>query len=314
MVTWTAFPPASGSGVILSNLLKQFDPGEIVLAGEHTYGADINKYSRPNYPFYLLEHPFHTGVKGSTYLKWLSFTKVKRQLIQIIQKHQIDLVFGVFPDEFYTYVASRAALEREIPFYSWFHNTYLDNRSGILGWWANKIQPKIFRQSEIIFTMSEGMNDFFKKGYPFFANKMHPLLHGFDIPNKHGSVDVEIQGSVKHLLTGNINHSNKDSTARMVSTILSGFPDHEIHYYGGANENDWSDMGITNARLFIHGFIPLPQLVAKFHEYDTMLLPHGFEGNFSEAEYLTIFPTRTIPLLYSGKPIFAHSPAGTTLN
>ena len=45
-----------------------------------------------------------------------------------------------------------------------------------------------------------------------------------------------------------------------------------------------------------------------------MLLPHGIDGLRSEFEYKTIFPTRTIPLLFSGKPILAHSPEGSFLN
>jgi len=57
-----------------------------------------------------------------------------------------------------------------------------------------------------------------------------------------------------------------------------------------------------------HGFHPLSEFVKRLHEFDIMLLPHGFEGGQTEAEYRTIFPTRTVPLLYSNRPILAHSP------
>lgn len=44
------------------------------------------------------------------------------------------------------------------------------------------------------------------------------------------------------------------------------------------------------------------------------MLTHGFSGGYGTIEYKTIFPTRTIPFLLSGKPIFAHSPKGSFLN
>ena len=49
-------------------------------------------------------------------------------------------------------------------------------------------------------------------------------------------------------------------------------------------------------------------------QYDICILTHGFTGGYGEVEYKTIFPTRTIPLLLSGKPILAHSPEGSFLN
>ena len=313
VVTWTAFPPTSGSGVIVSNLLAQFDPTKIVLAGEHTFGADLSKYEKPAYPFYLLEHAYHTGVKGSKYFKWLAYRKVLKQIDEIIAKHNIELIFGIFPDEFYTYVACKAAKKHKLPFYSWFHNTYLDNREGILKRLAQKVQPEIFEYSKKIFTMSQGMNDFYVKQYPDHQHKIFPLLHGFNIPQGLEQVDTKINGAVKFLLSGNINHSNRDSTERLAKAVLNQHENNELHIYGGNSAEEWAQMGISGDKVFLHGFVPLSQLVASFKDHDIMLLPHGFEGDLSPAEYLTIFPTRTIPLLYSGKPILAHSPPNTAI-
>jgi glycosyltransferase involved in cell wall biosynthesis len=315
VVTWTAFPPTSGSGVVVSNLLSQFNPTKVVLAGEHTFGADIVKHDKPDYPFYLLKHPFHTGFKGSKYFKWLALRKVLRQLEQIIEKHQIEVVFGIFPDEFYTYAACRLAQRKKLPFYSWLHNTYLDNRTGILKMIASTIQPRIFNYSKRIFTMSQGMNDYYQEHYPEYKDKFVPLLHGFYTPDEAPAINTQINDPVKFMMTGNINHSNRDATERLAKAVLRQSPKNELHIFGGTPKSVWDNMGIIGRQVYLHGFVPqLQQLVDSFDQYDIMLLPHGFEGNLSEAEYLTIFPTRTIPLLYSGKPILAHVPADTAIS
>ena len=44
------------------------------------------------------------------------------------------------------------------------------------------------------------------------------------------------------------------------------------------------------------------------------MITHGFHGGYGSVEYQTIFPTRTIPFLLSGKPILVHSPPGSFLN
>ena len=70
-----------------------------------------------------------------------------------------------------------------------------------------------------------------------------------------------------------------------------------------------------NTSLFEHKGSVLPdEIHGVLQQYDVGVLTHGFTGGYGEIEYQTIFPTRTIPLLLSGKPIFAHSPKGSFLN
>ena len=313
VVTWTAFPPTSGTGVILSNLLEHLSPSRVVLAGEHTYGGHAEKFPKPKYPFYLLKHPYHTGFKGSRYFRWLAYRTVVRQLNHIIRKHDINAVLGVFPDEFYTYTAMKSAKMNEIHFYSWFHNTYLDNRKGVLWMLAQYIQPRIFKNSIKIFTMSDGMKEFFIERYPGHLSKFHTLLHGFQTTDKYRNSKAVLNNPLKFLLSGNVNHSNRDSTVRLAKAILEHHPQNELHIYGKNTVSDWNLMGIKGDRIFLHGLVSLHELVDRFPEYDIMLLPHGFEGNLSIAEYRTIFPTKTIPLLYSGRPILAHLPEDTAI-
>jgi len=314
VVTWTAFPPTRGSAVIIDNLLKEFNPKSTVLCGEHTFGGELENYDRPKYTFYLLKHPFHTGFKGSRYFKWLAMRSVIDQLKSIVRQHEIEVILGVFPDEFYTFAGSRVAKEFGIPFYSWFHNTYYDNRKGLLKFLAKFIQPRIFGRSEKIFTMSQGMNDFFMEKYPLYKTKFIPLYHGFEVPIVTVSRNVDLRSPVRFLLTGNINKSNADATERIAKAVLKQSSTNELHIYGGNKKEEWTAMGISGDRVFVHGFIPLSELTKKFEEYDVMLLPHGFDGNLGTAEYRTIFPTRTIPLLYSGKPILAHVPKNTAIH
>lgn len=311
-VTDAAFPPTSGSSVINSNLLKEFEPHMIVLAGEQSYRSNLSGWEKPKYPIHLFRHKFTYG-RGSKYLQWIMLFRIKREILRLIDEYDIDVVFGIFPGEFYLYASMLAAKKKNIPLYSWFHNTYRDNRTGILKLIANILQPKIFKYSKRIFNMSEGMNTFMQERYPTYAHKMEPLLHGFDIPTISSTFNKnQKKERVDFLMSGNINHSNTDASQRLCKIVIEN-PNHHLHLYTGMSKSEFVAMGIKGENVHYSKFIPLKELVAKFPSFDIMLLPHGFEGNLTEAEYKTIFPTRTIPLLYSGKPILAHMPNDITI-
>ena len=87
----------------------------------------------------------------------------------------------------------------------------------------------------------------------------------------------------------------------------------EIHLFTGNAEKELASYGISGDNVIYHGFVPLEDLYGKLKDYDIMLLPHGFEGDRTDIEFKTIFPTRTIPLLLSNRPILAHSPKDTFL-
>ena len=60
--------------------------------------------------------------------------------------------------------------------------------------------------------------------------------------------------------------------------------------------------------------VPRSEVPARLREADVVLLPHSFE--YAEAardEFRTIFPTKTIEYLISGRPMLAHAPADAFL-
>ena len=59
--------------------------------------------------------------------------------------------------------------------------------------------------------------------------------------------------------------------------------------------------------------VPRPELLRRLSEADILFLLHGFTGSFSPEEYQTIFPTKTIEYLISGRPILAHTSPGCFL-
>jgi glycosyltransferase involved in cell wall biosynthesis len=179
---------------------------------------------------------------------------------------------------------------------------------------APEIQAEIFDYSTNIFEMSKGMQRFYEEKYRM--QKFIPLVHTFDkYPDKKALTGIPKANKTHYKLVaiGNFNESNLDATKRFLNTIKDN-PKYSLSVYTHVPKLLLQKRGLDTS-LFEHkGSVAPEEIQSVLQDYDICVLTHGFTGGYGEVEYKTIFPTRTIPFLLSGKPIFAHSPKGSFLN
>lgn len=305
VVSWGLPPALAGSSIIISNLAKGFEADEMVLAGEYWPGPtdDHWKEESGKTPAIHFIHRQWQG-KGQKTVRLLLFPIILWRLLRVFRKTKCQQVLAVYPNEIYTFMALIVARWHDVPFYSYFHNTYLDNRSGIKRLFANWLQPKIFRNSRVVFVMSDGMKEVMEREYP--NERFVSLVHSFhgQIPESQHS--MMLTRNLKIAFIGNLNDSNKDAFGR-VKWLLDEFPDCELTTYSGTPDAVFLSAGISGSRV-THTRVGFDDLVDALKKHDILFLPHGFEGGMNDIEYATIFPTRTIPYLLAGVPIVAHSP------
>lgn len=315
LVSWSILPRSGGSSVIIENLAKNFQADEmIVLGGRKILQKKIFRSAKgAEFRYFFSELDFFG--RGARFFDWFRKWR-KKALIEkiktIILQDKITHVVGVFPNEYYCHAACLAASELNIPFSSYFHNTYIDN-SAIQHPKAKLIQNEIFKNSKNIFVMSKGMQQFYEKKYQL--NKFIPIVHTFnDFPKKDFSLQkIEKKEHYKLVAIGNFNESNMEATIRFVEAIKD-HPKFSLSLYTPVPTILLQKRGLNMNAVQNKGYVNPQDVHQVLQDYDIMVLTHGFEGGYGAIEYQTIFPTRTIPLLLSGKPIFAHSPKGSFLN
>jgi glycosyltransferase involved in cell wall biosynthesis len=310
IVSWTLHPWPTGSSVIINNIASQFSKEEMVLFGE-SY-QNNNEHWPKNYPdIHYVDPNITLFGRGQTHLRWLRLNYVRDQITKIIKVENVKRILCVYPDDFYLFAAYSVSKQMNIPLYTWFHNTYYDNVQGYRKLLAKWLQPKVFKHAVKNYVMSEGMHEYFRKSYDSVS--FETLVHGFPLPNLPLPSKLErTDRKIKFLFTGNVNESCREASVRLLQTILSK-PNYEVHAFSGTTEKAFEGYGVKGENFKVMGFVPLEELYFKQQEYDVMLLPHGFDGMRTKVEYDTIFPTRTIPLLISRRPILSHSPKGVFL-
>lgn len=313
------YPSRGAVAQVTEPLAAHFSTHEMCVVGEQVLGRGRIKRPESSPHFHYLStnltlqgraKRFFVHIRWICLFPWLLF-----RLNQIFKKENCDYVIGTFPDNFFLLGAYLTAKWNRVGFSSYFHNTYLENRpSGFKRWWAMQIQPRVLAYSDNIFVMSEGMKGYYDKVYPQYRHKIFPLHHTFakypDLPVKDLSLRKERYDLV---LTGNFSESNLEATRRLINAI-KGDPKYRIKMFTPVQKFLLKMRGIDTDAIDYRGYIKQEDFFKELMDNDICILTHGFTGGHSPKEYETIFPTRTIPLLLSGVPIFAHSPSHSFLN
>ncbi len=319
LVSWSVLPSNGGSSVIVENLASNFTKDEMIVLGSEKLIQDNNNISRkktgPEFHYFFSELYFlGRGYRYFTWFRKWRFKPLIKKIKAMIIKEKIDQVIAVYPNPFYCHAACIAAKELNIPFSPYFHNTYVENIA-ITDPKAKTIQKEIFDASQHIFVMSKGMQKFYEKKYQL--DKFIPLVHTFNkYPNPAAATNQVKPASKDHyklVAIGNFNESNLDATKRFINAIKN-HPKFSLSLYTHVPKVLLKSRGIDVDAISYEGFVSPDEVHDVLQAYDICILTHGFTGGYGEIEYKTIFPTRTIPFLLSGKPIFSHSPAGSFLN
>lgn len=317
LVSWSILPQSGGTSVIVENLARSFDRDSLVVFGSSRFNQrnDVKRPAKgPQFKYFFTELSLFG--RGARFFEWFGRARFKRlvsELKKVIEQQNITHVVGVYPNIMYCLAASRAAKDCGLPFSSYFHNTYTEN-CAITNPNAQHYQTEIFEHSDNIFVMSEGMSGFYERKYKL--EKFVPLLHTFDKypdPGTNTGLPGSDKGKYKLVAIGNFNQSNLDATRRLLNAIKSD-DRFSLSLYTHVPKILLAKRGLNPAHFEHMGSVAPDDVQAEIQKYDICVLTHGFEGDYGEVEYKTIFPTRTIPLLLSGKPILAHSPKGAFLN
>ncbi len=304
LISWAVPPAPTGSAIIVGNLARQFTRQSMVVAGEWPHGAPPVRWSDdwPELHYVRAVWPF-TG-RGIRWWRAIQTPYALWRCLRLVRRHKVESILAVFPDErllLAAYLCARLSGRR---FFPYFHNTYAENRRGWQNAYARWLQARVFAQAEHVFVMSEGMSELYRERYP--GLEQSPLVHSFNDPLPSGDLPQAVGAPMKLAICGNVNASCDDA-ARRFGEAIANSPDTRLSIYSGTDSNHLRAIGLLRDGVE-HLVISRDEVLARLGQADVLFLPHGLTGPWAAEEYRTIFPTKTIEYLISGRPILAHSP------
>jgi glycosyltransferase involved in cell wall biosynthesis len=314
MMTAVVPPVPLADAFVVKGLVSQFDADEVVLAAERWPANPAEQTEAPSgHRVHFISRRLDWPKRGRKYFEWLKWLTVPRstwRLIKLAKAGKCTAIFTHFPDEQFLCSAYLASRWLALPLFPFFHNTYRENRQGIAYCLATWLQLRVFRAAPVVFVMSEGMQNELQQLYP--EQRFLPLVHTFEgeVPQFEPLPPVD-PAKVQLGYLGSVNETNLDALRRL-RTVVGDLPNTSLNIYSGSPGWFLEKQRLLGSRVR-HEQPSDEVLQMKLRENDILLLPHGLRGGLSPIEYLTIFPTRTIPYLLSGRPILAHSPQDSFL-
>lgn len=303
LVLSRSIPPAlTGSAILMGNLVRQFTRDEMTVVGALDSGAPPVRWDaslpRLNYAI-----RWSARWRGERWLRRASVPWVLVYSLWVMLRRRCEAVLVVYPDALYLLVGYLLARLTRKPLYGYFHNTYLEQHddSPLAHW----LQPRVFEYARHIFVMSEGMQRLYRKNYPDL--ECSPLVHTFSDPLPPDEPPPPLHAPLRLCLSGTINPASEDAAGRSAQ-LVHDLDNVQMSLYTGTPPVTVEQVGFSGPKFTV-GRVSRDVLLDKIREADVLLLPHGFTSKWAQEEIQTIFPTKTIEYLISGRPILAHMPA-----
>jgi len=296
------FPPLpGGSSVIMKNLLGALPPDKVVVATvEAANAAD----SDVDYPVYRQMRQISFSTRGNQILSLLQINMTARKVAGLIKKHGCGAVVGTYPDVSFLAVAFRTAEMAGVPFVPYLHDTVSESMKGRMSAnFAARLQDQIFAACPDFFVMSEGMADMYRARYNL---ETRPLVHSYpeEIPTEPPKEAPNGRG----FWSGNIYAINRRAMARVYGAMRD--MDIELIIASRQEPETLEKMGFDRGGIKNTFFSDRTELIHALREQSFLILAldRPDEAVIHADELSTIFPTKTIEYLASGRPILLHCP------
>jgi len=299
-------PNNTGTSVVMSNLIKELDQDSIygVVTWANSY-KDIDETINGKIVHKLFNFQYLFNSRLWFFVRRFTFNAEKRKVIKLIKKEKITHVVGVYPDLDFLEIARRASEVCGIKFYAYLHDTIAE---GLVHKryknMAKIVQQKIFDTSHKIFVMSEGMKNLYKEKYNV---ETISLLHSFseEVEEKEFN-NNNIEKSI--FWGGNIYSINKETVKRI--HLACRDLDYTLTLSAANTYDILNNLGFVNNNIKILPFLSREDYITILENQKALLLSIDWpeESAVHKDELGTIFPTKTIEYLISGRPIIVHCP------
>ncbi|MDA7566610.1 hypothetical protein N8769_01410 [Flavobacteriaceae bacterium] len=306
----TFYPPNNtGASVVMSNLIKELDQETIygVVTCANSF-KDKDETINDKIVHKLFNFQYLLNPKLWFFFRRFTFNFEKRKVINLIKKNKITHVIGVYPDLDFLELARSASEVCGVKFYAYLHDTLTEGLShkrnkNI----AKVVQQKIFDTSHKIFVMSEGMKDLYKNKYNL---QTIPLLHSFSEEVEDKKINNNSNNNIEKSFFwgGSIYSINKETVKRIHRACID--LDYTLTLSAANNSDKLNKLGFVNNNIKILPFLSREDYITKLKNQAALLLSIDWpeESTVHKDELGTIFPTKTIEYLISGRPIIVHCP------
>ncbi|MFN6358134.1 MAG: glycosyltransferase [Bacteroidota bacterium] len=306
-------PSVGGSPILMNNLFSSYQ-GEVYAISGYP-GARIDKDFKPAFQTKYFNPPkipiigkyierYHDNI-----LKYVHPILIKR-MVHEIRKYNPDIVFSHCPDIDYFICAYQAAVLCKVPFYSHMHDLWEENHGPdtYIGKMAIRWEKEIFSNSTRVFCMTSVQQDHYYKKY-----KIKTDLLPHTIPDKILDETLAVFNDTTDnslLFTGTVSKVMNLDSLRVLSDATSELKKHmKIILCTSATHNEFNTWNIKSNDWEIK-WMSRNEVQALQKQSAILFAPLSCKNGGMD-EIRTVFSTKILEYLISGRPILVFAPKGS---
>ena len=313
-VVSASFPPqVSGSAILLNNLLSGFEGGKIVIAGFDTYSKVDTTFTN-HYDTISLYVPrlfSRVNTQLRVRLPGLASRVLEVEIGRILRHQRPHVVLAAYPYDTYLVATFLAAKSLNIPFYAYMHDLWIENttRGTPLGDFARKWESRILKEATRVLCMTEAMQDHYERKYGIRGDLLPHTISHQDLLSAPSGILPSQTAKPTVLFIGTVSPPmNLDALKTLASAAELLPPEYEMIFCTPSSIASLRDMGISIKRLQIK-YLSRPEVQALQSRVNILIAPLSHK-NCSSDEVRTVFSTKLLEYLVSGRPILIFGPAG----
>jgi glycosyltransferase involved in cell wall biosynthesis len=313
-VVSSAFPPqVSGSAILLDNLLSGFRGRTVVLAGFDTYSQVDSTFADyyGTIPLYVPRRFPRVNTQLRVKLPSLAYRVLEFEVRRILRNQLPHVVLAAYPYDTYLVATFLAATSLNTPFYAYMHDLWIENttRGTPLGDFARKWESRILKEATRVLCMTEAMQDHYHRKYGIRADLMPHAISRQTLVSAPSGILPSQTAKPTVLFVGTVSPPMNLDALKKLAAAAELLPDeYEIIFCTPSSIASLRDMGISTTRVKVK-YLARPEVQALQSRVNVLIAPLSHK-NCSADEVRTVFSTKLLEYLVSGRPIIIFGPEG----
>lgn len=303
-------PMLAGSNILLNNIFSSYN-GKFEAAVGHAYPKYSDPAFKPPCTSYYLDLPQNKYLTNY-YEHILRFfpSIVRNFLTSHIRRYRPDVLFIPFPEINFFVPSYEVAIANKLPYYVHMHDLWQENYAP--GTWkrklADKWEEKIIRGATRVLCMNEVQAEHYRKKYNI--SNIYILPHTITPESfADGKKSLISPGLTEKtvLFVGTVSDMmNADALRQFSKAIQLLPPDIKILFCSSATKETMAANGIDTSRMEMR-FVSRAEVQQLQSSAHILFAPLSFK-NCAQDEVRTVFSTKLLEYMVSGRPILVFAP------
>jgi glycosyltransferase involved in cell wall biosynthesis len=224
-------------------------------------------------------------------------------------KLETDVVLAAFPSEDFLVAAFFAARNLNLPFYVHMHDLWTENTTAgtPAARFAEKWEPVIFRNSTRVLCMTEAMQKHYEGKYGIKTELLPHCVRAQDCLEAPAKIQPARMANPTVLFVGGVSAAMNLDALKVLAAASELLPEgYDLLYCTSSDLSTLKRLGIQSSRLRVK-YVSRGEVQRLQSEAHVLVAPLSHK-NCSIDEVRTVFSTKLLEYMISGRPIIVFAP------